>query len=80
MSRVMVAKPSVRAVRSSTDAAAYSRTNGLPTASPPSATRKIPRLDRGCIQRASTSSSTTNAATASSANTARLPTSRLRHG
>ena len=76
----MALNPSDFAVWASTDAAAYSRTKGRPISSPTSAMRKSPRLLSGCNQRSSTSSGTTYAATTSTANTTRLPTSRVCSG
>ena len=55
---VIVWKPWVFAVSASTDATAYSRTNGRPISSPTSAMRNSPRLLSGCSQRSRTSSGT----------------------
>ena len=70
-------KPSLRAVASSTESSAYSRTNGCPISTPTSAIRNSPALLSGCSQRSNTSVGTVKAATVSTANTARLPISRL---
>ena len=70
-------KPSLRAVASSTVSSAYSLTNGCPASTPTSAIRNSPALLSGCSQRSSTSVGTVKAATVSSANTARLPISRV---
>ena len=69
--------PSVFAVSASTEAAAYSRTNGRPISSPISAIRNSPRLLSGCSHRSSTSLGTTYAASTRTANTTRLPISRV---
>lgn len=73
-------KPSLAAVAASTDELAYSRTNGLPSSAPASATTNSPRLDSGCSHRSRTPSSRASAATNSTANTATVPTSSDRHG
>jgi hypothetical protein len=53
---VMTRKPSLLAVASSTEATAYSRTNGLPASTPTRTIRNRPALLSGCSQRSRKSS------------------------